>query len=132
MPRSINQKIRDTTTELARVGLNDVQIASRLGMSVKHLRRQLADEIMTGRSEGDTQLAQTAMQLALSGMAPAFTKYMCQVRLGWYEVSGLIVKDGGTIEVDGERVASVIDERLARLRTAAESKVKTIEAEVVS
>jgi hypothetical protein len=37
-----------------------------------------------------------------------------------------------SIEVDGERVASVIDERLARLRTAAESKVKTIEAEVVS
>lgn len=131
MSKTLTQSVRDQATKLAEIGLNDVQIAARLALSVKHLRKYLADELREGRSYGDTELAKTATQMALSGLYPAFTKYMCQVRLGWYEVSGLIVSNGDGVDADGDRLAAVIDERLSKLRSAMEAKIKTVDVESV-
>lgn len=74
---------RKIAKNAAYLGLRDQDIARLIGCSESTVQRHFSDELADGRANGKCELAQTAMQMALSGEFPAMTIFMSKVRLGW-------------------------------------------------
>lgn len=86
MPReafkATDKQIKEVT-KLASYGLKDEDIASFLEVSESTIKKYFAEYLKLGRAKGKGDLAGAAMRMALSGMYPAMTIFMCKVRLGW-------------------------------------------------
>ena len=137
---------RRLVKSLAAYGMKHDAIARRLGIrSTKTLCKHFREELDSGDTEANAQVAQTLFQMAISGEQPASTMFWLKTRAGWRETSpppkehpvkfkllnvstaaeiaatlaGVLhdVADGHLTPADGERIASLLEGMRKTLQT---------------
>lgn len=91
-PVTITDKQKKQVEALAGFGLRDSDISTVVGLAEATMQRRCKAELKNGRAKSNAQLAQCAMQMALSKDYPVMTMFMCKVRLNWREKSDIAVE----------------------------------------
>ncbi|HEX4750758.1 MAG TPA: hypothetical protein VH302_14540 [Bryobacteraceae bacterium] len=73
----------DTPRSLARIGLSDEEIATKLQLPVKKLRRLYKRELREGAVEGNTQVLRNLHAAACSGSNTTAAALWVKARCGW-------------------------------------------------
>ena len=110
-----SEKDRKQVTVMSGIGLTHDQIAKILGVSDETLRKYYGDELDTGASKMNAQVAQNLFSIATSkgpGSVPAAIFWM-KTRARWQEVSRneITGKDGGPVQIEAKTIqADQLDE----------------------
>jgi hypothetical protein len=137
---------RRLVKSLAAYGMKYDAIARRLGIrSTKTLSKHFREELDSGDTEANAQVAQTLFQMATSGEHPACSMFWLKTRAGWREtappardhlvkfklltvstaaeiaaaLAGVLrdVADGLLTPADGERIASLLESMRKTIQT---------------
>jgi hypothetical protein len=149
---------RRLVKSLAAYGMKYDAIARRLGIrSTKTLAKHFREELDSGDTEANAQVAQTLFQMAISGEQPASTMFWLKTRAGWREtpppqrdhlvkfkllnvntaaeiasaLAGVLrdVADGLLTPADGERIAALLEGMRKTLQTENhEARLRALES----
>ena len=120
---------RRTVEALAAYGVPEDEIARSVGehgIDPKTLRKHFRRELDIGATKANSNVAQTAYQMATSGKCPAATIFWLKCRAGWKEINVLQHSGphGGPIQISNDDLDKRITDELARF--AATRTVATI------
>ena len=74
---------RQLVKSLAAYGIRQEEIAGKIGVSAKTLRRYFREELDRGTTDANAQVAQTMYKMAKSGKFPAATMFWLKCRADW-------------------------------------------------
>jgi AraC-like DNA-binding protein len=74
---------RQLVKSLAAYGIGQEEIARKIGVSSKTLRRHFREELDRGATDANAQVAQTIYKMATSGEFPAASIFWLKCRAGW-------------------------------------------------
>jgi hypothetical protein len=111
---------RRTVEAMAAYGVPEDEIARSVGergIDPKTLRKHFRRELDIGATKANSNVAQTAYQMATSGKCPAATMFWLKCRAGWKETNVLQHSGphGGPIEISNDQLETRITDELARI-----------------
>ena len=114
---------------MAAYGVPEDEIARSMGehgIDPKTLRKHFRRELDIGATKANSNVAQTAYQMATSGKCPAATIFWLKCRAGWKEINVLQHSgpNGGPIQISNDELDKRITDELTR--SAATRTVATI------
>jgi hypothetical protein len=81
-PRYVpDEEQRKMVKTLAGYGIPHEQIANKIGVTAKTLRRHFREELDKGLTDANAQVIQTLFKLSISGKCPAATMYWASKRV---------------------------------------------------